>query len=158
MKYILIILLIILSNSIIANEQENGDVEIINLYESKSLDQMVLDNINGEEEVEEIEYKTKEKNEIKNDDVEIKQIEVVKKVQPRYPTSPYAGGYIEGWVKLEVRVDHNGKAIEIQIINADPSRRFERSAKKALEQWEFSKSTKQEIRCGIIAMEFKLEN
>ncbi|MEP1740770.1 MAG: TonB family protein [Kangiellaceae bacterium] len=86
------------------------------------------------------------------------QIEVVKKVQPRYPTSPYAGGYIEGWVKLEVRVDHNGKAIEIQIINADPSRRFERSAKKALEQWEFSKSTKQEIRCGIIAMEFKLEN
>ena len=32
---------------------DNNEVEVINLYESKSLDQMVLENLNDEEEIEE---------------------------------------------------------------------------------------------------------
>ena len=52
MKLIFIILFIFLSNSIFANEDDNSEVEVINLYETKSLDQMVLDNLN-EEEIEE---------------------------------------------------------------------------------------------------------
>ena len=53
MKLIFIIILILFSNSIFANEENNAEVEVIKLYESKSLDQMVLDNLNKEEIIEE---------------------------------------------------------------------------------------------------------
>ena len=53
MKYIFIIFFIIFSNPIFASEEDNGEVEVIDLYESKSLDQMVLDNLNNEEDIEE---------------------------------------------------------------------------------------------------------
>ena len=53
MKFIFIIFLIFFSNSIFANEEDNNEVEVINLYESKSLDQMVLENLNDEKEIEE---------------------------------------------------------------------------------------------------------
>ncbi len=79
MKFILIIFLIIFSNSIYANEDGNGDVEVINLYESKSLDQMVLDNINNnEEKIEKIVEITNNTDEIESNKVEVKQIEIVK--------------------------------------------------------------------------------
>ena len=52
MKFIFIIFFIFFSNSIFANEQDNSDVEVINLYESKSLDQMLLENLNEEEVIE----------------------------------------------------------------------------------------------------------
>ena len=51
MKIIFIILLIFLSNSILANEENNSEVEVINLHESKSLDQMVLDQISSDQEI-----------------------------------------------------------------------------------------------------------
>ena len=54
MKLIFIIFFLIFSNFVFANEVDNDQVEVINLYESKSLDQMVLDNLNEEEEIEEI--------------------------------------------------------------------------------------------------------
>ena len=50
---IFIIILLFFSNLISANELENSEVEVINLHETKSLDQMVLDNLNQEEETEE---------------------------------------------------------------------------------------------------------
>ena len=53
MKFIFIIFDFIFSNSIFANEEENNEVEVINLYESKSLDQMVLENLNNRKEIEE---------------------------------------------------------------------------------------------------------
>ena len=46
MKIIFIIILIFFSNYIFANEENNNEVEVINLHESKSLDQMVLENLN----------------------------------------------------------------------------------------------------------------
>ena len=53
MKFIFIIFFIVFSNSVFANEEDNNDLEVINLYESKSLDQMVLDNLSEEEVIEE---------------------------------------------------------------------------------------------------------
>ena len=53
MKIIIIIFLIFLSNYIFANEENNNKVEVINLYESKSLDQIVLENLNDKKEIEE---------------------------------------------------------------------------------------------------------
>ena len=82
MKIIFIILLIFLSNSILANEDNNSEVEVINLHETKSLDQMVLDNLNQEEETEEeteeVVEKIDETNEIETNEVEVKQIDIAK--------------------------------------------------------------------------------
>ena len=54
MKLIFIIILFCFTNLISANELENNEVEVINLHESKSLDQMVLENLNNENNVNEI--------------------------------------------------------------------------------------------------------
>ena len=81
MKIILIIFLIFFSNSIFANENDKIEVEVINLHESKSLDQMVLDNLNNEKEIEDVEDNIEDLNknaEIEKDEIEIKQIETVK--------------------------------------------------------------------------------
>ncbi len=86
MKLIFIIFFILFSKSIFANNELNGEVEVINLHESKSLDQMVLDNLNAEEEIEPIVESLNDENiEISNDadkietnEVEVKQIEILK--------------------------------------------------------------------------------
>ena len=77
MKFIIIIIFILFSNSLFANEDDNSEVEVIDLYETRSLDQMVLDNLN-EEEVTEIVENSKSIDEIDNNDVDVKQIEIVK--------------------------------------------------------------------------------
>ena len=74
MKFIFIILFIFLSNSAFANEHNNDEVEVINLHESKSLDQLVLENLNVEEENEEFVESLKE---TETNTVEVKQIEIV---------------------------------------------------------------------------------
>ena len=78
MKFIIIIFAILISNIVFANEESNGDVEVINLYEIKSLDQMVLDNINEEEDIDDIVENTNKNDEIAVNEVEVKQIEIVK--------------------------------------------------------------------------------
>ena len=74
MKFIFIILFIFFSNSAFANEYNNDEVEVINLHESKSLDQLVLENLNVEEENEEFVESLKE---TETNTVEVKQIEIV---------------------------------------------------------------------------------
>ena len=69
MKFIFFILFIIFSNSLFANQETNDEVEVINLYESKSLDQMVLDNLNGEEDTKEIVEDINDDNSKETDDV-----------------------------------------------------------------------------------------
>ena len=54
MKLIIIIFVLFFSNLTFANELENNEVEVINLHESKSLDQMVLENLNNENNVNEV--------------------------------------------------------------------------------------------------------
>ena len=73
MKYFILILFFIFSNPIFANDENNGNVELINLYESKSLDQMVLDNLN-EQEIEEVAENFDETAEIELNTLELKQI------------------------------------------------------------------------------------
>ncbi len=77
MKLVFIIILILFSKSISANEESNNAVEVINLHENKSLDQMVLDNLNEEEIKKEV-NNSNENNEIEINEVEVKQIEIIK--------------------------------------------------------------------------------
>tara|TARA_B100000963_G_scaffold274189_1_gene242404 strand:+ start:79 stop:1839 length:1761 start_codon:yes stop_codon:yes gene_type:complete len=78
MRFIFIIFFILFSNHIFANDEDNDGVEVISLYESKSLDQMVLDNLNEEEVIEEEVQKSNQTVEITTNEVEEKQIETVK--------------------------------------------------------------------------------
>ena len=83
MKLIFIIFLIFFTNLVFANENQSNTVEVIKLHESKSLDQMVLENINeqGDEDIEntqedfeEVVEDTDENKQNQTDEVEVKQI------------------------------------------------------------------------------------
>jgi len=80
MKFFFIIILFFLSNLILANELENNQVEVIILHEKKSLDQMVLDNLNNDNEnevnIKEVVENPTSDDVIKNE-VEVEQIEIV---------------------------------------------------------------------------------
>ena len=80
MKFFFIIILFFISNLISANELENNQVEVIILYENKSLDQMVLDNLNNDNEnevnIKEVVENPTSDDVIKNE-VEVEQIEIV---------------------------------------------------------------------------------
>ena len=78
MKFIFITLLFLISISIYANEEVDNEVEVINLHESKSLDQMVLENLNEVEQIQEKVETSNELNETEINDVEVKQIEIIK--------------------------------------------------------------------------------
>tara|TARA_B100000989_G_scaffold61782_1_gene42555 strand:+ start:1832 stop:3607 length:1776 start_codon:yes stop_codon:yes gene_type:complete len=83
MNYFFILFVFFFSTSIFAITEENSEVEVINLYESKSLDQMVLDNLNEEKkdiqkEIEEVIEDTSKSNNFESEEVEVKQIEIVK--------------------------------------------------------------------------------
>ncbi len=87
MKLIFIIFLLFFTNLVFANENQSTTVEVIKLHESKSLDQMVLENINeqGDEDIEntqedfeEVVEDTDENKQNQTDEVEVKQIEIVK--------------------------------------------------------------------------------
>ncbi len=78
MKFIFIILLYLFSTSIYANEEGENEVEVINLHESKSLDQMVLENLEEENEVEEIVEVSNELDEVEINNVDVTQIEMKK--------------------------------------------------------------------------------
>ncbi len=77
MKLIFILFFLLFSKSILANN-DNGSVEVINLHDNKSLDQMVLDNLNVKEEIEEVNENSNETFEIETNVVEETQIEIVK--------------------------------------------------------------------------------
>ncbi len=77
MKFLTIFLFVLLSSYTFANE-DDGNVEVINLHESKSLDQMVLDNLNGEQKIKEDVEELMVTEETETVEVEVTQIEIVK--------------------------------------------------------------------------------
>ncbi len=81
MKFIFIFLFIFFSYPIFADENNDAEVEVINLFENKSLDQMVLENLNNENVVQEdneLIENSNETNQIETSSAEVKQIEIVK--------------------------------------------------------------------------------
>ncbi len=78
MKIIFIFFLIFFSNYIFANEEDNNEVEVINLYDNKSLDQMVLENLNSNKQIDEEVDNLNEANEIETKDNENEENESLK--------------------------------------------------------------------------------
>ena len=110
MKFFLIILFIVFSNNIFANEDDSTEVEVINLHESKSLDQMVLENLNQEEEIEEIIENTNKTDTAASNEDEVKQIEIIKKNFIHNSETKILMEYFENLEKI------NSKILQKQII------------------------------------------
>ncbi len=60
-----------------------------------------------------------------------------KRVEPEYPREALRAG-TEGFVEVEFTVDASGKVESVSVVNAKPSRTFERAAVRAVKQWAFA--------------------
>jgi len=78
----------------------------------------------------------------------------VTKVEPDYPREARRKG-IEGTVLAHLSIDERGNVTDVKIVQATPSRIFDREAIAALMQWKFQPSGEKWI--GEIEIGFKME-
>ncbi|KXI28099.1 energy transducer TonB [Paraglaciecola hydrolytica] len=84
----------------------------------------------------------------------------VVRMEPKYPIDAARAG-IEGWVKLLFSIDILGQVQDIQVIEAQPARIFDREAKRALAKWKY----KPQVVAGVpqaqqglmVQLDFKLD-
>lgn len=58
------------------------------------------------------------------------------RIQPQYPREAALDG-IEGWVKLEFTIEADGTVSDVAVLDSQPRRIFDRSARQALYKWKF---------------------
>lgn len=61
----------------------------------------------------------------------------LKRVEPEYPAAAARAG-TEGFVEVEFTVNAAGTVESVSVVNARPSRTFERAAVQAVKQWTFA--------------------
>ncbi len=58
------------------------------------------------------------------------------RIDPKYPPQAARDG-TEGWVELSFTINEVGGVEDVEVINADPKRVFDREAKRALRKWKY---------------------
>lgn len=67
---------------------------------------------------------------------------VVKKVPPEFPAEASKKGISTGSVKAKMTIEADGKVSEVEIVEAEPKRVFDRAVKAALMEWKFEPGEK----------------
>jgi protein TonB len=62
---------------------------------------------------------------------------VVKKVPPEFPAEAVRKNINAGSVKAKLTIGPDGKVIEVEILEAEPKRVFDKVSKEALMEWRF---------------------
>lgn len=83
------------------------------------------------------------------------------RIEPKFPTKAARDG-IEGWVQLSFEINKIGGVENVQVINAQPKRVFDREARKALRKWKYKPKMvdgKPQHQTGLsVQLDFKLGN
>ncbi|GHE98354.1 energy transducer TonB [Thalassotalea profundi] len=58
------------------------------------------------------------------------------RIEPKYPMQAARDGK-EGWVKLSFTIDEIGGVTDVEVIDADPKRVFDKEARRALRKWKY---------------------
>ena len=58
------------------------------------------------------------------------------RIEPQYPIAAARDGK-EGWVQLSFTINELGGVDDVEVINADPKRVFDKEAKRALKKWKY---------------------
>ena len=58
------------------------------------------------------------------------------RVAPKYPQKAARDG-IEGWVQMSFAIDEMGAVTDVQIVDSEPKRVFDKDAKRALKKWKY---------------------
>jgi periplasmic protein TonB len=74
------------------------------------------------------------------------------RIEPKYPVQAARDGK-EGWVKLSFTINEIGGVDDIEVIDADPKRVFDREAKRALSKWKY----KPKIQDGKAEKQFNMK-
>ena len=61
---------------------------------------------------------------------------------PEYPPVAARDG-VEGWVELSFSIDASGAVINVEVLNSDPKRIFDKAAKRALKRWKYQAKIEQ---------------
>lgn len=62
---------------------------------------------------------------------------VLKKVPPEYPAEAVRKNVNAGTVRAKLSIAGDGKVAEVEIVEAEPKRVFDRAAAEALREWRF---------------------
>ncbi len=89
------------------------------------------------------------------------EVRPVVRVDPSYPAEAARDG-VEGWVSLRFTIDPLGGVRDIEVIDAEPKRIFDREARRALAKWKYQPRTvegKAVAQHGMqVMLEFKLQD
>lgn len=82
------------------------------------------------------------------------------RVDPKYPSKASRQG-IEGWVQLSFDINDLGEVINIEVVNSQPKRIFDRAAKRALAKWKYKAKMEEGayvMQQGLsVQLDFKME-